>query len=335
MRQRLLGRTGLKISEIGCGGIPLQRLDAAVTKNIISECLRREVNFIDTARGYTTSEALIGEAIEGRRENFVLATKTMARSYEDMKRDIGISMINLRTEYIELYQSHFVRNRDHYDALINQGGYEAMVEAKREGLIGHIGISSHDAKLLEVILEDNRFETIQFPYNLVENQGERLFKRANELGVGVIVMKPLAGGAISDGPLSLKYILNNSNVSVAIPGMDSVEQVVENAAVGKASLTFTEEDFRKMETVKKEMGEHFCRRCGYCLPCPEGLDIPTLFLMEGYKKRYGLGDWAEERYSTFAIKAENCVECGICETRCPYDLPIRNMLKSVDASFKK
>jgi predicted aldo/keto reductase-like oxidoreductase len=335
MRKRMLGKTGLMVSEIGFGGIPIQRVDAEAAKVILNECLRREVTFLDTARGYTTSEELIGEALEGKRDSFILATKTMARTYEAMKRDIGISLINLRTEHIELYQAHFVRNREAYDALIQQGGYEAMVEAKREGLIGHIGITSHDHKLLEEIIEDGRFETVQFPYNLVENQGAPLFKRAYELGIGVITMKPLAGGAISNGPLSLKHILNNPHVSVAIPGMDSPLQVVENAAVGSAPLEFTQEDYRQMEIVKSEMGEHFCRRCGYCLPCPEGLDIPTLFLMEGYLKRYGLKDWAEDRYTGMAVRAEHCVECGLCETRCPYDLPIRTMLKKVDESFKK
>lgn len=334
MRKRLLGKTGLMVSEVGFGGIPIQRVDPATVKTILMECLRRDVTFLDTARGYTTSEEMIGAAIEGHRDSFVLATKTMAKSYEDMKRDIGISLINLRTNHIELYQAHFVRNQEAYDALIQQGGYEAMLEAKREGLIGHIGITSHDHKLLEKIIEEGRFETIQFPYNLVEHQGERLFQRAHELGIGVIVMKPLAGGAISNGPLSLKYILNNPHVSVAIPGMDSPEQVSENAAMGSVDLNYTEEDLKNMEIVRQEMGEHFCRRCGYCLPCPQGLDIPTLFLMEGYLKRYGLKKWAEERYGTMAVKAGDCIECGICESRCPYDLPIRNMLKKVDESFK-
>jgi predicted aldo/keto reductase-like oxidoreductase len=335
MRKRLLGKTGLVVSEVGFGGIPIQRVDLAAVKSIMMACLQRDITFLDSARGYTTSEEMIGEAIEGHRDSFVLATKTMAKSYEHMKRDIDISLINFRTNHIELYQAHFVRNREAYDALIQEGGYEAMVEAKREGLIGHIGITSHDHKLLEEIIEDGRFETIQFPYNLVEHQGERLFQRANALGIGVIAMKPLAGGAISNGPLSLKYILNNPHISVAIPGMDSPEQVFENSAMGSVDLNYTEEDLRNMEIVRQEMGEHFCRRCGYCLPCPQGLDIPTLFLMEGYLKRYGLKEWAQERYATMAGKAAaDCIQCGICETRCPYDLPIRQMLKKVDESFR-
>lgn len=335
MRLRTLGKTGLQVTEIGFGGIPIQRVTAQETKDILKACMEHGVGFIDSARGYTISEEMIGQAIEGHRDRFVLATKTGVRDYESMTRDIEVSLKNFKTDHIDLYQSHFVRNKEQYDMLLNQGGYDALLDAKKAGKIRFIGITSHSADLLAEAVEDNRFDTVQFPYNLLETQGEKLFARCAELNVGVIAMKPAAGGAISNVPLSLKYILNNPALSVAIPGMDSVEQVAINSAVGQSSLVLSPSELEEIEGIRKSMGNQFCRRCGYCLPCPVGIDIPTQFLLEGYLTRYSLPMWSYDRYDALPVNAKDCVACGVCETRCPYDLPIIEMLKNVAIKMKR
>lgn len=334
MKKRILGSTGLEVSVVGFGGIPIQRVSEEESTAIIHACLESGINFIDSARGYTISEERIGRAIEGYRKEWILATKSGVRDYEGMKADIEISLKNLRTDYIDLYQCHFVRDREQYDLIMAEdGAYKALVEAKKAGKIGHIGITSHSADLLEEVIEDGKFETIQFPYNPVERQGERLFKRAEELNMGVIVMKPIAGGAIEKGETSIKYILNNSAVTTAIPGMDSVELVVKNSAVGKGSIDLTFDEIKEIENIQEDLGTSFCRRCGYCLPCPQGIDIPTQFIIEGYLTRYHLREWATERYASLEHKADECVQCGICEGKCPYDLPIMDMLKRVAKHF--
>ncbi|WP_352418735.1 aldo/keto reductase [Proteiniborus sp.] len=331
MEKRILGKTGLEISSIGFGGIPIQRVDEEYAARLIEELNKQGINFIDTARGYTISEELIGYGLgKFGRDKFVLATKSMSRDYDGMKKDIEISLKNLRTEYIDLYQLHNVRTEAEYNKIISENGaLRALKEAKQEGKVKHIGMTSHDLVTLEKGVDSGYFDTIQFPYNPVERQAEELFKKANSLGLGVIVMKPLAGGAITNAELSLRFILENKSVSVAIPGMDSIEQIKENARVGNEyrKLNDTERDI--ILTEAKELGTEFCRRCGYCAPCPQGIDIPSQFLIEGYYSRYNLKDWAKERYMEFSSKASDCIECGQCETRCPYDLPIRDMLKKV------
>ena len=256
--------------------------------------------------------------------------------YESMKKDIEISLKNLQTDYIDLYQMHNVKPAE-YDTIFGEDrAYRALLEAKEAGKIKHIGITSHGLETVEKAVESGKFETIQFPYNIVENQADEVFKKAHEKGVGTIVMKPLAGGAIDDGTLAMKYILSREYIDVAIPGMDTPEQVKENTAVLE-NFELTEEDNVKITKIKSELGTNFCRRCEYCLPCPQGVIIPQNFLLEGYYTRYGLQDWAIDRYKALGEdqRASNCIECGACESKCPYELPIIEMLKNVVNTLEK
>ncbi len=194
--------------------------------------------------------------------------------------------------------------------------------------IKYIGITSHSLDTIEQAVEDEKFDTIQFPYNIVEGQADEVFRKANEKGIGIIVMKPLAGGALDDATLAIKYILSKDYIDVVIPGMDSIEQVQQNVDVLN-NLELTEDDNKKIEEIRTTLGGKFCRRCEYCLPCPVGVNIPQNFLLEGYYTRYNLKEWSKERYDGLQGKASDCVKCGKCETKCPYDLPIIEMLENV------
>ncbi|MBS7527051.1 aldo/keto reductase [Fusibacter paucivorans] len=330
-----LGNTGLNVSRIGFGGIPIQRLAQSEVNKIMKHLTEQGINFIDTARAYTVSESYIGEALkDGLREKFILATKTQARTYDAMKADIETSLKNLQTDYIDLYQLHLLKTREDYDLVMSENGaYRALKEAKAAGKIGHIGVTAHNAVFLESLLDEMPFETIQFPYNLVERQAEMLFERAKAKGIGVIVMKPLAGGALDNADLSIRFILENKNVDIAIPGMDSIEQVTQNAAIGAGNLPLSESECLQADQIALELGTQFCRRCGYCLPCAAGIDIPMQFLLEGYLTRYDLNDYATTRYVNQPVDASACIKCGLCEPRCPYHLPIREMLTRVTKAF--
>lgn len=327
-----LGNTNLKISRVGFGGIPIQRISQEDTYEVIDELRKNNINFIDTARGYTISEEYIGNAIKNDKNNWIIATKSMTRTYDGMKIDIETSLNNLKRDYIDLYQIHNLKLEE-WDNIF-EGAYRALLEAKESGKIKHIGITSHSLDVIEKAIESDKFETIQFPYNIVENQADETFKKAHEKNIGIIVMKPLAGGAIRDGKLAIKYILSKDYINVAIPGMDSVQQVLENVSVLK-DLNLNDEDLRKIDEIRDSLGNRFCRRCEYCMPCPVGINIPQNFLIEGYYTRYNLHDWANERYSALDKKAKDCGECGLCETKCPYQLPIREMLKDVSKILDK
>lgn len=328
-----LGKTGLKISRLGFGGIPIQRVDAAAAGELLEAVRAAGINYIDTARGYTVSEELIGQAIEGHRDEFILATKSMSRDKASMERDIGISLKNLRTDHIDLYQVHNPTLEQIDQVCAPGGALEALMEAKAAGKIGHLGLTAHSIEVFRRALEESWVETIMFPYNLVESQGEDLMVQAKAQGVAVIAMKPLAGGAIEDARLALRYINRNPNVTVVIPGMYSPEEVKQNLEAMEDTAPLSDQEKARIEEIRQELGTNFCRRCNYCAPCTVGISIPNVFLFQGYLRRYGLGDWARDRYSSLAAKAGDCLECGACEERCPYHLPIREMLKSAAKDF--
>lgn len=328
-----LGKTGLKISRLGFGGIPIQRVDAAKTKELVKAMAEKGINYIDTARGYTVSESYLGEALEGLRDRFVLATKSMTRTKEAMEKDIEISLGNLRTDYIDLYQVHNPGMKDLDTVTAPGGALEALMAAKEAGKIGHIGLTAHSVEVFEKALTLPWVETIMFPYNIVESQGEELIAKCKEQNIGFIAMKPLAGGAIEDGSVAVRYICSNPNVTVVIPGMYDLKEIDQNFAAADNTAPLTEEELAKIAEVKKQLTGNFCRRCNYCAPCTVGINIPSVFLFQGYLDRYGLGDWAKDRYASMAVKASACVGCGACESRCPYNLPIREMLKVAAEKF--
>lgn len=333
MEYRTLGKTGLRISRMGFGGIPIQKIDAKGTGALMRTLMAAGVNYIDTARGYTVSESYLGEALEGIREHFILATKSMARTKEAMEKDIAISLSNLRTDYIDLYQVHNP-SMAQLDQIIAPGGaLEALTAAKQAGKIGHIGITAHSLEVFRRALELPWVETIMFPFNIVETQGEELIRECGKKNIGFIAMKPLAGGAIEDAKLALRFIAANPDVTVVIPGMAEEREIQENLAALTAPGGLTAAEKSGILAIRRALGTNFCRRCNYCAPCSAGINIPSVFLFEGYLARYGLAQWARERYDTLDKKASDCIGCGACETRCPYSLPIRKMLKKAAQEF--
>ncbi len=332
MEYRILGKTGLKVSKMGFGGIPLQKTDEVGAKAVMDALIAHGVNFIDTARGYTVSEQLIGEAIKGRRDKFILASKSMSRTAAEIERDIDISLSNLQTDYIDLYQIHNLPVSDIEKVFAEGGALEGLLRAKKTGKIRHVGLTAHSAETFRRALEWDFVETVMFPYNIVETQGEALIAKCLEKNIGFICMKPLAGGAIEDVSLALRFICANSAVSVVIPGMATPEEVKENAA---ACEDQTLPEACELEKVRAELGSNFCRRCNYCAPCTAGINIPSVFLFGGYLERYGLENWARDRYATLQKTASDCMGCGVCEERCPYELPIREMMKKYAVKFGK
>ena len=335
MEYRILGKTGLKVSRLGFGGIPIQKIDAEGTRTLVRLMAENGINYIDTARGYTVSEEYLGYALEGIRDRFILATKSMARDKAGMAKDIDISLKNLRTDHIELYQCHNPSLAQLEQVTAPGGALEALLEAKAAGKIGHIGITAHSTEVFKKALELSWVETIMFPYNIVETQAEQLIAKCARKGIGFIDMKPLAGGAIEDASLALRFVCANDNVTVTIPGMAEPEELAQNLAAANDTSPLSPEEMAQIQEIRSALGTNFCRRCNYCQPCAAGINISGAFLFEGYLSRYGLADWARGRYEAMGKYASDCVGCGACEDRCPYHLPIRQMLKTVAEKFGK
>lgn len=335
MEYTVLGKTGLKVSRMGLGGIPVQRIDREGTRKLLQAIAAAGINYIDSARAYSVSEEYLGYGLEGIRDKFVLATKSGAKDKETMARDIAISLKNFRTDSIDLYQLHNPDAKGLEQILSPGGALEALQEAKAAGKIGHIGITLHSRELFQKALDMDWVETIMFPYNFVETQAESEIAACKEKNIGFIDMKPLAGGAIEDARLALRFVGKNPAVTIVIPGMAELSELQENLAAAEDKSPWTEAEEAKVEEIRKTLGSQFCRRCNYCAPCTVGIPIPSMFLMEGYLSRYGLADWARGRYEALPQTASACIECGACEPRCPYHLPIRQMLKTVKEKFGK
>ncbi|NLA26733.1 MAG: aldo/keto reductase [Firmicutes bacterium] len=334
MEYRVLGKTGLQVSEIGFGGIPLQRIppDEAVT--VVREAFRLGINFFDSARGYTDSEEKMGLALQGiPRSDIILATKSGAGRKDSMKWDVDISLRNFRTDYIDLYQLHNLRDEEKVKQIFGSGGsWEALKEAQKEGKVRFIGITGHIPSLLLEVLKRESPDTVQFPFNYIERDAlDELLPQARQQGAGTIIMKPLAGGVFSYPAAALKFILRH-DVSVAIPGMKSLEEVGGNAAASGAAPCEAEEEQLRQEA--GIIGEKFCRRCDYCQPCPQGIDISSVMTLRRYSEGYDLHDWARERYNALKVKPSLCSECGSCEDKCPYNLPIRKLLQECSRLFE-
>ena len=333
MEYRILGKTGLNISRMGFGGIPIQRIDAEGTKTLMHKLLEASINYIDTARGYTVSEEYLGYGLEGIREHFVLATKSMSRDKTGMAKDIETSLKNLRTDHIDLYQVHNPSPAQLEQVIAPGGALEALREAKSAGKIGHIGITAHSLEVFRRSLDMDWVETIMFPYNIVENQGEKEMRACREKNIGFVCMKPLAGGAIEDAAVALRYVCADPDVTVVIPGMAEAAELEQNLAAVNDTSPLSCEEKAKILEIRSSLGTQFCRRCNYCQPCAAGINISGVLLFEGYLSRYGLADWAKGRYAALPVKASACIGCGACEDRCPYQLPIRKLLKNAAEKF--
>ena len=333
MEYRELGKTGMRISRLGFGGIPIQRIDAEGTKSLIRKLMEAGVNYIDTARGYTVSEEYLGYALEGVRDKFILATKGRGLTREAMEADVATSLRNLRTDYIDLYQFHNPSMENLEKITAPGGALEALQAAKAAGTVRHIGLTAHSAEVFEKALTLDWVETVMFPYNIVENQGAALMEKCMEKGIGFICMKPLAGGAIEDATSALRFVCANPDVTVVIPGMAEPKELTQNLEAVSNSEPLTDEEKAIFQKIRSQLGTQFCRRCNYCQPCSVGINISGLFLFDGYLQRYGLADWAKSRYASQEKKASDCIGCGACEQRCPYQLPIRKMLRKVAEHF--
>ncbi|MFC2035865.1 aldo/keto reductase [Chloroflexota bacterium] len=318
-----LGKTKMVVSKLGFGGIPIQRLTENAAVAVVRKCLDLGITFLDTANGYTTSEERIGKAIKGRRDGLILATKSGARTREEVSKHLKLSLKRLGTDHIDLYQFHNVSTFDHLDKVLDPNGpMDVVEEAKKEGVIRHIGITSHSMDVAKKAVESDYFETIMFPFNFITSEpADQLLPLAREHDVGFIVMKPLAGGMLSNAAIAFKYLFQFPDI-ISIPGIEQIEEIEEIVHILAGPWEMTEPQKQEMQQLKEELGTKFCRRCDYCQPCSEEIPISMVMNARSFFKRLPADRFFSGMVDDTMEKAANCTKCGECETRCPYHLPI-------------
>ncbi len=336
MHTRPLGRTGLDVSVIGLGGRQLALISVDEADAVLNRALDLGINLVETAAVYEDSEEKIGRAIGHRRGEYVVTTKTYQTTRDGAWKDIEKSLQAMRTDFVDLYQVSYVQDRTALArVLAPDGALAALVEAQAQGMIHHIGISSHRSSTLVAAMETGEFSVVQISFNLMERHAEaELLPIARERGVGVIVMKALACGVLHHPQACLRYVLSHP-VATAVVGMDSLGQVEENAAVGAAPLALTDADRALVEGERARLGPHFCERQGFCQACPEGVrPIEALFYAVGLAQKQGVENLRPSIRKTVAsLGLEKCTYCGRCEEMCPNRMPIRAAIREARALF--
>lgn len=327
MKYHVLGKTGLKVSEIGFGGIPIIRANTEEAIGVLRRAYEKGITFYDTANAYKDSEAKMGQAFKGIRDQVVIATKTQKRDAKGAMEHIENSLRMLQSDYIDLYQFHQVAQEKDWQAINAPGGaMEAVIKAKEQGKIRHIGITSHSLPMAIKLIKTGLFSTIQFPFNFIEKDAkDELHVVAKEMNLGILAMKPFAGGMIDNAQIAFKFLRQFPDV-LPIPGFHSVESVEEILTFYDQPNRVTAEDLAVMDKYREELGRQFCRRCEYCQPCPNGVMITPAMGYKVVSMRMS-PKVAAENLKQVMESVPQCVDCGVCITRCPYNLPIPEMLK--------
>jgi predicted aldo/keto reductase-like oxidoreductase len=329
MERIILGKTGLEVNRLGLGGIPIQRVDEDLAVETVRHAVEKGIDFIDTARGYSTSERRIGLALQKTDKKVVIASKSHNRTSDGIRSDLETSLKELQRDRIDLYQCHFVKDQQDYKKIISPGGaLEGLRMAKEEGLIAHIGFTSHSLDLLDRVIEDGLFESIMLCFSFLEpGAREKIIPKAIEREIGVIAMKPFSGGFIENPRLALKYVLSCPGI-VAIPGVEQKALIDENWEIFQADPALNDAEEREIEEIRLHHDKIFCRRCDYCQPCTEDIPIQHVLGIRSMVKRLGKEALSRGMLKEAVEKARHCSECGECMTRCPYQLPIPDLIKS-------
>lgn len=334
MKEIVLGRTGIKVPQNAFGALPIQRVDMNMAVKLLRGAYDGGMRFFDTARAYSDSEEKIGEAfgtIEGMREKIYISSKTMAKTPEKFWEDLEITLRNLKTDYLDIYQFHCVSTC--YKPGDGTGMYEAMVEAKKQGKIRHIGITAHLIGVAEEIVESGLYETLQFPFcYLATDRDIALVKAAEKADMGFIAMKGLSGGLLTNSDACMAFMSQYN--ALPIWGIQREEELAQWLAYFNEEVTMTDEIAAFIEEDRKNLMGDFCRGCGYCMPCTVGIQINNCARMSQLIRRAPSENFLSEEWQGLMMKIEECVDCGLCKSKCPYELDTPNLLRKNLADYK-
>lgn len=333
MEMVTLGKTGIKVCKNGFGALPIQRISSSDAVALARRAYDAGITFFDTARFYTDSEEKLGEAFDGMREKVYIATKTAAGNAEEFWEQLAISLKNLRTDYIDIYQFHnpsFCPKPGD-----GTGLYEAMLEAKAQGKIRHIGITNHRLAVAEEAVESGLYETLQFPFcYLASDRDIALVEKCKAAGMGFIAMKALSGGLITNSAAAYAFEAQYEDV-LPIWGVQRESELSEFISYIDNPPRMTEEIKAVIEHDRAELSGEFCRGCGYCMPCPVGIEINNCARMSLMLRRAPSELQLTEEMQAKMKKIEECLHCGQCKGKCPYGLDTPTLLEKNYEDYKR
>jgi len=322
--QFTLGKTGITTDKVAFGALPIQRIPESEAVFLLHRALDGGITFFDTARAYSNSEEKLGAAFHGLRDRITIATKTAAHSPEAFWKDLDTSLHNLKTDHVDIYQFHnpdFIPRPDD-----GTGLYECMLEAKRQGKILHIGITNHRIGLAKEIVQSGLYETLQYPFSLLASaQDMELVQATASAGMGFICMKAMAGGLITDSRAACAFL--NQYPVLPIYGVQRESELDEFLSYIHDEPVLTDEIRAVIEADRAQLAGDFCRGCGYCMPCPMGIEINTCARMSLLLRRSPSAQWLSPDSQKMMNQIEQCVGCGQCMSRCPYGLETPALLK--------
>ena len=331
MRNITLGKTGITVPQNAFGALPIQRVTLGTAVHLLRSAYDGGMRFFDTARAYTDSEEKICTAFEGMRDKVYIASKTKARNAAEFWEDLETSLKTLKTDHLDLYQLHFVPQC--YKPGDGTGLYEALVEAKRQGKVLHIGITAHKIGVAEEIVASGLYETLQFPFSyLASDRDIALVKSCRDAGMGFIAMKGLSGGLLTNSKACMAFM--SQFEALPIWGVQRESELKEGLRFFDEDVEMTDELRAVIEADRKELMGDFCRGCGYCMPCTVGIQINQCARISQMVRRAPSASWLNDYWQKEMAKIDECVECGLCKTRCPYELDTPKLLKKNLADYR-
>lgn len=328
-----LGSTGITVNKNGFGALPVQRVGREDAVILIRKAYQGGIRFFDTARWYSDSEEKLGEALEGIREDVYIATKTGAQNAEDFWKDLETSLAKLRTDYIDIYQFHnpsFCPKPGD-----GTGLYEAITEAKAQGKVRHIGITNHRLAVAKEAIESGLYETMQFPFcYLATDKDMEIVEMCREHNMGFIAMKALSGGLITDSRAAYAFEAQFDNV-LPIWGVQRESELDEFLSYIEEPPTMTPEIEALIAHDKEQLSGDFCRGCGYCMPCPAGIEINNCARMSLMLRRAPSASWLTPEWQKKMAKIEDCLHCNQCMSKCPYGLQTPDLLAKNYEDYRK
>lgn len=328
-----LGKTGIKTPQNAFGALPIQRVSDEEAVKMLRMAFEGGMTYFDTARYYSDSEHKLGLAFEGMRDKVFIATKTGAVTAEGFEKDLTTSLRELKTDYIDVYQFH---NPDFCPKPGDESGiYDAMLKAKKQGKVLHIGITNHRLAIAKEAIVSGLYETLQFPFSYLASEKDiELVNLCRESGIGFIAMKALSGGLITNSEAAYAYIAQYDNV-LPIWGIQRESELIEWLSFMNRQPVMDERIQAFIENERKELIGEFCRGCGYCMPCPVGIQINNCARMSLMLRRASSSAWLNDTWQNNMKQIENCLQCNSCSNRCPYGLDTPNLLKKNLEDYKK